>query len=620
MIHKSRNDYEELCEYLLESSLLIGFNILGFDYPVLHIMIGEGDTNTEYISYTGDRLAKILYKRAQRVIDWNAPGKKREWFTPVVPICDVYKIWHFHNKARSTSLKWLQFCMGWPNLQEMPISHTEKVTAEMIPMILEYNENDVMSTNHFWELSKDKIEFREKMSAKYGADMSNYPDTKIGEKIFLKGLADLTDKSEREIAKGRTPRNWINISECLIDNIKFESPEFQDVLEQYKNMVITTTKKKQKEKPITCIFDNVKYDFGFGGLHALRRPGLYRDLVSIDVKSYYPNLSISNLLYPQHLGLEFVEVYKLLYNDRIKYPKGSPESEALKLALNGTFGASNAPWSPFYDPAFTMSVTCNGQFILAMLCERITLSGAGSIIISNTDGIECEVRDRQKLIDICKAWEEEFALTLEYAKYNKIAIGNVNNYIGVFTDGKVKEKGAYETNRPLYKNQSMKIVAQAVRKYFVDGIPPADTIRECNDIHQYLMGHRAKTGNLRYRHVVESDLLDEKLPKNVRYYISYTGGSIVKITKQEKKKKKTDPVISPRQTSMFGVTVNDEKVMIEKPTNLHVGRKMVLFNKMVDKPFDEYNVDKSFYVTEAKKMIDAVTKSQTPIDFSEYED
>jgi len=224
--------------------------------------------------------------------------------------------------------------------------------------------------------------------------MGNYPDTKIGEKIFLMGLAELSGYSEKEISQGRTPRNYIHVEDCLIDDITFVSKEFQSVLSQYKKMVITNT--KNEDETISCVFDGVKYDFGFGGLHALRAPGIYHNLCDADVSSYYPNLAISNNFSPQHLGDNFCKVYKNLYDERKQYPKGSPESEALKLALNGTFGASNAPWSPFYDPLFTMRITICGQLILTMLCERLTLLRAAKIVMANTDGISVEILDRAK--------------------------------------------------------------------------------------------------------------------------------------------------------------------------------------------------------------------------------
>jgi hypothetical protein len=613
VIHKSRNDFKGMVQYLTSLSGMIGFNSVGFDYMVLHPFLLKPE---DYYSMRGETLAKHLYKRAQQVIDWGNPENrgKREYIAKhIVPQRDLYLIWHFNNKARSTSLKWLQVCMGWSNVQEMPISHSTNVTAEMIPTILGYNTNDVMSTLEFYNRSKDRIVLRKDLTEKYGTDMGNFSDTRIGEEIFLIGLAEKTGMSRQTLAKGRTPRSQIIVNEFLIDNIKFETPGFQRILEEYKNMVITDTKKTGS---MSCVYNGVQYEFGFGGLHGFREAGLYHNIVSADVSSYYPNLAISLGLHPKHLGQAFCDVYKQLYEDRKKYPKGSAENAALKLSLNGTFGASNAEWSPFYDPQFTMSITILGQLLLAMLCERITESGAGRIIMANTDGIEVDVESPGMFEWVCSDWQEEFTLILEFATYKVLACRDVNNYLGIYENGKTKEKGEFEVDKELFKDQSMKIIPIAVREYFVNGTPVEQTISDCKDIGKFLIGHRAKTGNLRFRAAKElGTLIDEPVPKTVRYYISKQGGSIVKITKQEKRKKKSDAVISPNQLSMFGQETpnSDEKVMVDKVTNLHSGYAQVLFNKWEKKPFKQYNVNLQFYVNAANKLVNSVLHNQTVI-------
>jgi len=48
-------------------------------------------------------------------------------------------MWHFNNKARKTSLKALEISMNYPNVMEMPISHTkENIALEEIESILAY--------------------------------------------------------------------------------------------------------------------------------------------------------------------------------------------------------------------------------------------------------------------------------------------------------------------------------------------------------------------------------------------------------------------------------------------------------------------------------------------------
>lgn len=615
VIHKSSNDLKKFVAFVKQCKGMIGFNNVGFDYLVIHPFI----TDDRYLDWDGDKVAKAIYKRSQAII--NEDGKRKEWIKPIVPQRDLYLIWHFNNKARSTSLKWLQICMGFKNVQDMPYSHDTTVTEDMIPLILEYNTNDVESTIEFYNRSKSRIILRKQLTEKYGVDMGNYSDNKIGEYIFLNGISERTGQSVKSLKaiKG-TFRSSIPVREFLVP-LDFASLEFRQIYDEFLNMDITGTKKKKRSKKDkvkdnrVCVYDGVQYEFGFGGLHGFRKSGVYHNVDSIDVSSYYPNLSISLRLHPKHLGETFCDTNEGLYNERTEFPKGSTENTSYKFALNGVIGMTNAEWSPFFDRAMNMAVTVNGQFLLAMLCERITEAQAGAIIMANTDGIEVDVFDEDEFKQICDEWQKEFHLALEFSVYDTLAARDVNNYIGVYDTGKTKEKGAFEVEKELYKNQSMRIVPIAVHKYFTKGVPVEQTINNCQDIGLFLIGKRAKTGSLRFRQIKGYDLFEEILQKNVRYYISQSGGSVLKVTKETEKQREKCKAkdIAKGQLTMFDIAESIQDVESLKVKKLHTGYRMTLFNKWVVKPFEEYGIEKRFYINEAQKLIESAVNQQTCI-------
>lgn len=566
VIHESRNDIKDFVEYTRQLTGMIGYNNIDYDYKVIHPLIAKPD-----YSLSGKALAQKIYQHSTSIIEDRFKDRPEH----LIPQRDLFRIWHFNSAAKRVSLKFLQINMGMEKVQDMPFHHSDSILPEQIEEVLEYNKNDVLATYKFYELSHDKIKLRKALSEKYKTDLSNSSDVKVGEVIFLKELSKRSGINENIISKGRTPRANIAGRDVVIE-VKFKTKEFQEVYEKYRNMVITDTTKTNR---ITVRFDGVDYEFGFGGLHACRGAGVYYNVKSADVSSYYPNIAIGQRFYPQHLGSVFCDVYQNIYQERKKYPKSSPESAAYKLALNGTFGQSNSEWSFFYDPAFTVKITVNGQLLLARLCEEITLSGAGNIIMANTDGIELDVKDEEKFKEVCSAWEKEFKLELEYATYKKIAIRDANSYIGVKTTGEVKEKNDFETKKEIYKDQSMKIVSFAVRELIVNGIPLEYTIESCKDIGMYMIGKRSHNGTHFYREIEGTDLKTTPLTKYVRYYVSKDGGVIV-------------------------------KKIEERMINLHVGRKMTLFNNWETKPFEEYNVDKSFYLSEATKLVQSVISNQ----------
>lgn len=602
-----RNNYEALTTFLFTPELkLIGFNNLGYDYPVLHVLIQE-----DLSDYDGAYLADLLFRRSAEVV---GEDFRREYDKPYIEQLDLYRIWHFNNKSRMTSLKWLQVNMHWPDVREMPFHyhHVIKQGAEEVT-VLDYNLNDVMSTTAFYHLSKNKIKMRKDLSAKYNRDFRNLPDTKIGETIFLITLSKLTGYSEKELRSRRTERPSVALKDTIPDGVHFASDAFSKILNQFKETVVTNTRNVNKDDKalFSVMFDGMKYDFGFGGLHAVRESGVFHNLDSADVSGYYPSLSIVKQIYPHHLGPAFPEAHKIIKAERKKYKKGTSDSDSLKLAGNGVFGMLNADWSPFYDPLALLKTTIGGQLLLAQLCEWLTMAGAGRIMMANTDGFEIEVKNREKYENICNIWQKEHDLELEFSKYKTLAVRDVNNYIGIKEDGKVKEKGAYVVEPEIHKDQSKKIVRIAVKEFFVNGTPVEQTINECKDIKLFMMGKRARTGNLQWREAKTADeLITEELPKHVRYFVSRSGGSIVKVLSAgESKKKKQE--IDPDQLSLFTIKTKKKKEKETRDVSIHKGWRVTLFNKWEDKPFDDYNVEKRFYVQEANKLIDAIIKKQT---------
>lgn len=604
-----QNDFVAFVDYFLQHKGLIGYNNVDYDYRVIDPFINE--SREVCLTMDAHKLNDYIYRRSNEVIDENF---KEQRVIPLVSQRDLFRLWHFNNKARMVSLKYLQIQMNWPNVQESPYNFNEEVKEDWVKEIIGYNLNDVRSTLEFYNRSKDKIRLRTTLGARYHINMGNFSDNKIGETIFVKELAQRTRRTERSIYEGRTPRKNIPVRDCLIEGIEFTTKEFKVVHEIFKKMVITDTRNKDKKSMATAYYDGTKYEFGMGGLHALRAKGIYRDVQSADVSSYYPNLAIGQRIYPNHLGEIFCDVYKKIYDERQTFNKKSDEYVAFKAALVCVFGSSNAPWSPFFDPKYTMSITINGQLLLAMLCEQLVGSGAGRIVMANTDGIEVEVKEQDKFKEVCSAWQTRHKLLLEFSKYKKIAIRDVNAYVAIKENDEVKSKGDFEIEKDLWKDHSMRIVPIAVNDYFVKGIPVIQTINNCIEINKFLIGKRAKTGRLEYRATENGDLVRQKMPKNVRYYVSSSGGSLVKLTKatdKQQKLKKDD--VSPNQISIFDVITTKQKQEAQRVTAVHKGYRMTLFNQWIDKPFEEYNVDKQFYVREANKLINSVIQNQVTL-------
>jgi hypothetical protein len=101
---------------------------------------------------------------------------------------------------------------------------------------------------------------------------------------------------------------------------------------------------------------------------------------------------------------------------------------------------------------------------------------------------------------INEEWQQSKRLLLEEDRISKIAgQKDVNNYIMVFENGKVKTKGSYVTYGiagagAFSVNNNHTIVKKAVIDYFVNGTPVEDTIYRCTDIFEFQIIAKAGGG------------------------------------------------------------------------------------------------------------------------------
>jgi hypothetical protein len=111
-------------------------------------------------------------------------------------------------------------------------------------------------------------------------------------------------------------------------------------------------------------------------------------------------------------------------------------------------------------------------------------------------------------------WQETKHLILEEDKIRKIVQKDVNNYVMVFDSGKVKTKGAYVTYGiapagAFSINNNYPIVKKAVIEYFVNNTPVEQTIRNCDEIHQFQIIAKAG-GGYKSVHRVPADFESRK--------------------------------------------------------------------------------------------------------------
>lgn len=622
VVHDLQNDFNEFINFLKENCTNkewhISYNGLAFDAQVTHYIL---DKYLSWSNLSGCQIANKIYKYAQLTIEKS--NRKEfsdypQWKMQIGQI-DLYKMHHWDNPAKRSSLKWIQYSMDWQNILDMPIHHETLInTKEEIDTILKYCINDVQSTKEIYNRSKAQVALRKELTQTYDINMFSASEPRISKEIFGYYLSKNLNIPKRELKQMRTHRDIIKIKDIVLPYISFTSPEFKMLLERFNVLELHGNNLKGSFK-YSVNYNNVVTHFGLGGAHGAIKKGIYEPdddmmIMSSDVTSFYPNLAIKNQWSPGHFPKEeFCNQYEWFFEERKKIPKSNPMNYVYKIILNSTFGLSNDEKSFFYDPELCMRITINGQLSLMMLYEQIMERIPGAIaLLQNTDGVETMIpKDSyDDYMAICKEWEEKTNLNLEHDEYQKLIIGDVNNYIGVskwinvditkwreikesqphylfkvendkFSFASIKLKGRFDFyNLQLHKNKSKLIIPKAIYYYFVHNILPEDYLNSNNNILDYCIGGKSK-GDWKQvsRSIKEGELYEENLQKINRYYISNSGVKIIKVNKTDKRE-----------------------------IQLEAGRWLQsIFNNMQIKPqWKDYDIQKKYYLDAIEQEINGI--------------
>lgn len=589
------NQLTSLICHMSSLSAMIGFNNVNYDYPILHYLMQAA---SNFAKIPCDKLTYLIYLKSQFIIESEYSAIRAK--DVKVPQIDLYRIHHFDNKAKRTSLKDLEIAMQFSKVEDLPYGFNHMLTSEEENKVMVYNINDVEATREFYNRTVEVIRLRQELGKQFRLNLINHNDPKIGADIFAKYICENLKINIFDLKNMRTNRPTIDLKECILPFVKFKSKEFNKLLDKLKSTTISKTKNAFSE---SVIYKGFKYDFGTGGIHGCVKPGVYisndEELIeTCDVTSLYPNLSIKNNFYPEHLGEGFVRIYETIFNQRDVAKKAYNHhsalglidtrnkaiNEGLKLGLNGVYGKSNDQYSFFFDPKFTMQITINGQLLLAMLAEDLSNAGF-KVLMINTDGLECVVPREEKLIyhTICAKWQQLTKLSLEFDTYDRMIIRDVNNYISITKLNKRKYKGTFEINKAYHKDPSNKIRTIALSEYFIEGIPIEDTIRSHTNILDFCLRFKATHGWRSELRTVNSDatLTVDRCQKTNRYFVSNKGGTYLKVHDDGR----------------------EEQIEAGWYTK-------ILNNYDSDIPLENYNINYEYYINETKKVINVIENKQ----------
>lgn len=231
----------------------------------------------------------------------------------------------------------------------------------------------------------------------------------------------------------------------------------------------------------------------WGGLHgAIAQYAGEGYFINVDVESYYPAEMIAHALLSRNV--QDPSKFKGIRDHRIELKHAKdPRQKALKLVVNGTYGASKDKFNALYDPRQANMVCVNGQLMLIDLMHKLVRDVGAEIIQSNTDGVLIRMPDGfdggpdafyDRVDDVAYEWEHRTGMGLEFDEFTRVYQKDVNNYVLVAADGSMKTKGAYVKKLgPL--DYDLAVVNKALVEFMVHGVPVEDTIAADNDLIDY---------------------------------------------------------------------------------------------------------------------------------------
>lgn len=294
----------------LKSTQVVTFNGNNFDLPLF-----------------GQACAGKSCNEIKALADKIILEEKRGWeFGIDAPSCDHIDL--IEVAPGMASLKIYGGRMHTLKMQDLPITPSASISKGERALLRKYCENDLDNTIALYRKLEKQIALRSSMSAEYGIDLRSKSDAQIAEAVI---------KAEVSKLKGETvgrPRVSPSSKFKYVapEFIQFQTPELQALLTFITNVEFELDaggspkcKALESQKVVIC---GKRYSMGIGGLHSNEKSVYHvadedNTLADVDATSFYPSIILNCELYPEHLGREFLEVYRGIVERRIDAKKNA---------------------------------------------------------------------------------------------------------------------------------------------------------------------------------------------------------------------------------------------------------------------------------------------------------
>ena len=464
------NDLNSLRKFYLANrdSLFIGYNSHSYDSNVMRAYL-QGK-NPFHVS-------KAIIESEDRGLVYKMFDTKK---TPLFGM-DLYQ------DNRGFSLKEHSAFMGI-NIKETEVDFDldRELTEEEQVLNELYCKNDVLATEKRFEQNIGMLVAKAAIALYFGLDKMALSMTNANLTAELLGAEKTPDRGD-ELDKYELPEGFEIESETIRE--AFMTDEFEANDKGHASISLDVPRRDVTEV------------LGVGGIHGAKESFIHvGNFHARDVGSLYPNTMVLFDYLSRNIPEDKRHIYQMLLDERMEAKYSNKEFTEIKgvqiptkllingykLPLNTKYGAMGAEFNKLYDPRMRLLVCITGQMAMWDLLEKI--ENHATIIQSNTDAhyyIPFSDEDEKAIDEIANDWMKRTGYTLDDDPFREIYQANVNNYLAVTTDGKVKFKGAIGLTNGLKVSKA--IVSNAFINYVVSGKDYKEFIYECDELRQFQM-------------------------------------------------------------------------------------------------------------------------------------
>lgn len=511
------NDVEQLKKFYEDNHhrIFVGYNSRGYDQWVFKAILAGFDP----------------YEITDWIINKDRRGYEFSRTLNQFPLLNYDTVFGFR------SLKELEAFMG-DDIREtsVPFDIDRRLTRAELDMTRKYCEHDVWETFRVFIETKNEFESHIGLVEEFNLPLTMINKTKAQLSAVILGANQIKRSDEFDISFPDTLQ--LGKYEYIKDHYKNWSKNIRD----YTQIELKTK------------VAGVDHVLGIGGIHGSRDNYVGDgDYILADVGSYYPALMIEYNLLSRNVSNP--KKFKQIRDERmVLKAKKDPREYPRKIVLNSTYGAMKNQYNALYDPLQANNVCIYGQLLLVDLIDKI--EHLVDIIQSNTDGVLFKLHrpeDREEAIILCNEWATRTRMTLEFEDYKRIIQANVNNYIMVMKNGKIKRKGAFVKKLSPLDND-LPIVNKAIVEYFVNGTSVYDTINQATDLIDF---QKVTKVSSKYDYAVyNGEIMYEKV-----YRVFATKGVGGTLYKRHKSKDKPDKTAgTPDNCVIINEDITERKV------------------------------------------------------------